>query len=124
MTSTIFALRNDHTASVKDITELAQIEVDTLFVRLTPLLACGPLLARLVTGPHRHNAPSTQQAAAQLNRRAINPQAAPPPDQIAGGLGAAPPGKRTHRNQAARKATTHKVATAHVTRQHHSSCRP
>ncbi|SFR28959.1 hypothetical protein SAMN04488564_11667 [Lentzea waywayandensis] len=61
---------------------------------------------RLVTGPHRQRKPTTQQAAAQSNRRAINPQAAPPPDQIAGGLGAAPPGKARNRKVAARKVTT------------------
>ncbi|RDI29996.1 hypothetical protein DFR72_105419 [Lentzea flaviverrucosa] len=62
--------------------------------------------ARDGTPPPTHRA--TQQAAAQRNRRAINPPVAWTPDQIAGVWGRAP-GKR-NRKPAARKATTHKVA--------------
>src|SRR5689334_17211223 len=43
---------------------------------LTPLLVRGQLLVRLVTGPTHPNRTPTQRAAAQSNRRAINPPTA------------------------------------------------
>ncbi|GGN08839.1 hypothetical protein GCM10011609_55670 [Lentzea pudingi] len=53
-------------------------------------------------GPHRRRTQTTQPAAAQRNRRAIYLRVAWTPDQIAGGLGAEPPGEARNSNQAAR----------------------
>ncbi len=78
-------------------------QLDTLFVELTPLHACGPLLARLVMGPHR-------QRTQLRNRQPPNATGVPstyarrePPDQTCRGSGGSAPRGSTQGDQAARK---------------------